>query len=41
MEYLRRDLFRFMAQQGNLTIRKIIFGRQVPLGTEDTDQLIS
>lgn len=41
MEYLRRNLFRFMAQEGNLTITKIISSKQVPLETEDIDQLIS
>ena len=41
MEYLRRNLFRFMAQEGNLTITKIISSKQVPLETEDIDRLIS
>ena len=41
MEYLRRNLFRFMAQQGNLTITKIISDKQVSLETEDIDRLIS
>ena len=40
MEYLRRNLFRFMAQQGNLTITKIISSKQVSLETEDIDRLI-
>ncbi len=30
-----------MAQEGNLTITKIISSKQVPLETEDIDQLIS
>ena len=41
MEYLRRNLFRFMARQGNLTITKIISDKQVSLETEDIDRLIS
>ena len=41
MEYLRRNLFRFMAQEGGLTITKIISSKQVPLETEDIDRLIS
>ena len=41
MEYLRRNLFRFMAQQGNLTITKIISDKQVSLETQDIDRLIS
>ncbi len=40
MEYLRRNLFRFMAQEGNLTITKIISSKQVSLETEDIDRLI-
>ena len=40
MEYLRRDLFCFMARQGNLTITKIIYDKQVSLETEDIDRLI-
>ena len=39
--YLRRNLFRFMALQGGLTITKIISGKQVALETEDIDRLIS
>lgn len=41
MEYLRRYLFRFMAQQGGLTITKIISGKQVSLEAGDIDWLIS
>ena len=41
MEYLRRILFRFMGQQGDLTITKIISDKQVSLETEDIDRLIS
>lgn len=41
MAYLRRNLFRFMALQGGLTITKIISGKQVALETEDIDRLIS
>ena len=41
MEYLRRNLFRFMARQGNLTIIKIISDKQVSIETEDIDRLIS
>lgn len=41
IEYLRRNLFRFMARQGNLTITKIISDKQVSIETEDIDRLIS
>lgn len=41
MEYLRRDLFRFMARQEELTITKIISSRQVPFENEEIDLLIS
>ncbi len=41
MEYLRRNLFRFMGQQGDLTITKTIFSKQVSLETEDIDRFIS
>lgn len=41
MEYPRQNLFRFMARQGNLTITKIIYDKQVSLETEDIDQLIT
>ena len=41
MEYLRRNLFRFMARQEGLTITKIISGRQVPFENEEIDLFIS
>ena len=41
MEYLRRNLFRFMALQEELTITKIISSRQDPFETEEIDLLIS
>ncbi len=41
MEYLRRNLFRFMARQEELTITKIISSRQAPFETEEIDLLIS
>lgn len=41
MEFLRRNLFRFMAQEGGSTITKIISDKQVSFGTEDIDRLIS
>ena len=40
MEYLGRDLFRFMSRQGNLTITKIISDKQASLEAEDIDRLI-
>ena len=40
MVYLRRNLFRFMAQQSGSTITKIISSKQVPLEKEDIDRLI-
>ena len=40
MEYLRRNLFRFMARQGELTITKIISSRQVSFENEEIDLLI-
>ncbi len=41
MEYLRRTLFRFMAQQKKLTITKTILSKQIPLEDEEMDLLIS
>lgn len=41
MEYLRRNLFRFMAKQSGSTITKIISSKQVPLEKEDIDRFIS
>ena len=41
MEFLRRNLFRFTAQEGGSTIAKIISDNQVSFGTEDIDRLIS
>ena len=41
MEYLRRNLFRFMARQEELTITKIISSRQAPFETEEIDLFIS
>lgn len=41
MEYLRRNLFRFMAQQGGSTITKIISGKQIPVENEGTGRFIS
>ena len=41
MEYLRRNLFRFMARQEELTITKIISSRQVPFENEEIDLFIS
>ena len=41
MEYLRRNLFRFMAKQSGSTITKIISSKQVSLEKEDIDRLIS
>ena len=41
MEYLRRNLFRFMARQEELTITKIISSRQVSFENEEIDLLIS
>lgn len=41
MEYLRRNLFRFMAKQKQLTITKIISGKQISLKNEEIDLLIS
>ena len=41
MVYLRRNLFRFMAQQSGSTITRIISSKQVPLEKEDIDRLIS
>lgn len=41
MEFLRRNLFRFMAKQGGSTITKIISDKQVPFETEDIDLPIS
>lgn len=41
MEYLRRNLFRFMARQEELTITKIISSKQVSFENEEIDLLIS
>lgn len=41
MEYLRRNLFCFMARQEELTITKIISSRQVSFETEEIDLFIS
>ena len=41
MEYLRRNLFRFLADKDNLTITKIITSRQIPIETEEFDRLVS
>lgn len=41
MEYLRRNLFRFMARQEDSTITKIISSKQVPFENEEIDLLIS
>ena len=41
LEYLQRNLFRFMARQEELTITKIISSRQIPFETEEIDLLIS
>ena len=40
MEYLRRNLFRFMAKQGESTITKIISGKQKSFEDEEIDLLI-
>ena len=41
MEYLKQNLFRFMAQQSESTITKIISNKQVSLEKEGIDRLIS
>lgn len=41
MNYLSRNLFRFMAGENRLTITKIIFSKQVPVIQEDFDRLVS
>lgn len=41
MCYLRRNLFRFMARKGSLTITKIITSKQIPPEIEDLDLFIS
>lgn len=41
MDYLSRNLFRFMAGENRLTITKIIFSKQIPVKQEDFDRLIS
>lgn len=41
MEYLRRNLFRFMDRQQELTITKIISSRQIPFENEEIDLFIS
>lgn len=41
MEYLRRNLFRFMAANRELTITKIISNKQEPFEEEETDLLVS
>lgn len=40
MEFLRRDLFRFLAQQGGSIMTKIISDEQVSFETEDIGQLL-
>lgn len=40
MEFLRQNLFRFIAQQGESTITKIISSKQVSLEEKDIDRLI-
>lgn len=40
-EYLRRNLFRFMAKQEQLTITKIISSKQISLENEEIDLFIS
>lgn len=41
MEYLRRNLFRFLAEKDNLTITKIISSRQIPIQEDESDRLVS
>lgn len=41
MEYLRRNLFRFLAEKDNLTITKIISGKQIPIKEDEFDRFIS
>lgn len=41
MEYLRKNLFRFMAKQKQLTITKIISDKQISLENEEIDLFIS
>lgn len=41
MEYLRRNLFRFMARQDKLTITKIISSKQIPFERAESDLLIN
>ena len=41
MEYLRRNLFRFMAKQEQVTIAKIISGKQIPPKNGEIDLFIS
>lgn len=41
MNYLNRNLFRFMAGENRLTITKIIFSKQIPVKQEDFDRLVS
>lgn len=41
MEYLRKTLFRFMVQQKNLTVTKIILSKQMSLEDGEIDLLIS
>ena len=41
MEYLRRNLFRFMARQEELTITKIISSKQILVENEEIELLIS
>lgn len=40
MAYLRRNLFRFMALQGDLTITKIISSKQIPLDNQEIDLFV-
>lgn len=41
MEYLRKNLFRFMAKQQQLTITKIISDKQISLENEEMDLFIN
>ncbi len=41
IEFLQRNLFRFMASQDNLTITKIISNKQISLDNQEIDLLIS
>lgn len=41
IKYLGKNLFRFMAQQDDLTITKMIFSKQIPVKQEDLDRFVS